>query len=69
MRVQIETVAFFGKGKERKKYGAGSIVEIDADTYELNKSWMKATDDKEKFVKPPADDAEPEEAKKNEKDK
>lgn len=58
MKVQIETAAFFGEGKERKKHGAGSVVDVSAETYELNKSWMKATDDKEKFVKPPEDEAE-----------
>lgn len=44
MRVKISTAAVLGEGDDRKRYEAGSVVEVSADTYELNSDWMTATD-------------------------
>lgn len=55
MRVKLEAACFWGEGKDRKKYDAGSVIEVPAEAQELNKSWMKPTDDALKFVKPPAE--------------
>lgn len=50
MRVKIETPCFWGEGKERKGYGAGSVIEVPEDVVNQN-PWMKPTDDAVKAVK------------------
>lgn len=50
MKVKIENACFWGEGKDRKGYGAGSVIDVPEDVQELNKSWMKPTDDKEHRV-------------------
>jgi hypothetical protein len=45
MRAKIETAAVLGEGDARKRYEAGSVVEVTAEQFELNQSWMKASDD------------------------
>lgn len=52
MKVKIETETTW----EKKRRGAGSVIEVPAETFELNKSWMKATDEPLKDVKPAVDD-------------
>jgi hypothetical protein len=51
MHVKIETAGMFGEGKDRKRYEAGSVVEVAAEVFELNSSWMKATDEPLKEAK------------------
>ena len=48
MHVKISTEAVH----EGKRKGVGSVIQVDADIYEKNKSWMKATDE-------PLNDVEP----------
>lgn len=55
MFVKIDTECFWGEGKDRKRLGVGSVIEVTEETYNLNSSWMKPTDDKPKEVKPAAE--------------
>ena len=41
MRVEIQTACVW-EGKRRE---AGSVIEVPAETFELNSSWIKPTDD------------------------
>ena len=41
MRVEIQTACVW-EGKRRE---AGSVIEVPAEIFELNSSWMKPTDD------------------------
>jgi hypothetical protein len=43
MHVKIEQACFWGEGKDRKGYGAGSVIEVPEDIVERN-AWMKPTD-------------------------
>lgn len=42
MRVKIENACFWGEGRDRKRYEAGSVIEVPEDVAE-NNSWMKPT--------------------------
>ena len=43
MKVKIETACFWGEGKDRKRYEAGSVIEVPEEIVDLN-PWMKPTD-------------------------
>lgn len=45
MKVKISTAAWLGEGDARKRYEAGSVVEVTADQFELNREWMTATEE------------------------
>ncbi len=45
MKVKIATAAVLGEGDDRKRYEAGSVVEVTPDQYALNSEWMTPTDD------------------------
>lgn len=51
MHVKIETETVW----ENQRRGVGSVIDVPAETFELNTSWMKATDEPLKDV-PPAKD-------------
>lgn len=44
MKVKIETAGMFGEGDARKRYEAGSVVEVPVETFEMNSGWMKAVE-------------------------
>jgi hypothetical protein len=55
MFVKIETACFWPpEGADRKRREAGSVIDVPADTYELNQSWMKPVDAKEESDAPAA---------------
>jgi len=43
MKVKISTAAVLGEGDARKRYEAGSVVEVSEDVYSQNSSWMEPT--------------------------
>lgn len=53
MKVKLDTAAVLGEGNDRKRYEAGSVVEVTPDQFEQNSSWMKATDEDLKEVQAP----------------
>ena len=65
-RVKIEQAMYWGKGKDRKGYGAGSIIDdVPDDIVEKNPELMKITDEPAKAKAynpdaPPKSDAEKE---------
>ena len=44
MRVKIEQACMWGEGKDRKRYKAGSVIEVPEDIQERN-PWMQPTTD------------------------
>ena len=48
MHVKVETEVVW----EGKRRGAGSVIEVPAEVFEQNSSWMKATDEPLKDVEP-----------------
>ena len=59
MKVEIQTAAVLGEGENRKRYEAGSVVEVTPDQFELNSSWMKVTDAELKATPAPVDKTPP----------
>lgn len=45
MRVKIETACFWGEGDSRKRYEAGSVIDVPEDVQALNAEWMKPTEE------------------------
>jgi hypothetical protein len=45
MKVKIGTAVVLGEDNDRKRYEAGSVVEVTAEQFEQNSSWMTATDE------------------------
>lgn len=52
MKVKIENACEWGEGKDRKRYEAGSVIEVPAEIAELN-PWMKPTDEELKDAPAP----------------
>lgn len=52
MFVKIKTETVWNK----ERLGAGSVIEVSAETYEQNKKWMEPVDDKAESVVPPKKD-------------
>jgi len=51
MKVKIETECVW----EGKRRGAGSVIDVPAETFDLNSGWMKATDEPLNDVSPAAE--------------
>lgn len=49
MKVKIETATVW----EKKRYEAGSVIEVPAEVQEKNSSWMKPTDEELKEAPAP----------------
>jgi hypothetical protein len=45
MKVKIDTACVWGEGDARKRYEAGSVIEVPVEVQEKNSTWMKATDE------------------------
>ncbi len=52
MHVRIEQACFWGEGKDRKRYEAGSVIEAPEAVVDQN-PWMKPTDEPLKEAKAP----------------
>lgn len=55
MHVKIDTEAVW----DGERIGVGSVIDVTAETFELNKSWMKATDAPLKKIAPAPETAKP----------